>query len=358
MFEPEGYSHVLVYGARLAGREVRDYLKRQRIEIDGFLDRDTSLEDADGVPVTTAQVWAQQHETAKACVIIGLFNNYVDVSEVVNQLQALGYGRIISLVEFVRLFPEGQPFRYWLVDPQVYVAHASNIGRLREGLADEASRELLDRIVAFRTTGDYRQLPAPSGRQYFPEDLPVWPQPMRFIDCGAYTGDTVAEMRAHGLEFEAVAAFEPNLEYYATLRHNLSALDAVVFPCGVSDGNRRVGFDGSQGTGGHLAESGAETVTCVRLDDALVRFCPTLIKMDIEGEEPAAIAGAELLIRQSRPALAISVYHRAEHLWSIFEQLQSFALGYRFYLRCHAHCSFETVLYAIPPAAIASPDGV
>lgn len=353
MFEGQRFEHMLVYGARLAGQRVQAYLAEQGIGISAFLDRDASLEQVDGIPVANARDWALGHDPASACVIIGLFNNYVDVGEVVSQLQALGYGRVISLVEFVRHFPEGQPFRYWLVDPRYYETHAERIANLREHLADETSRQLLDRIVEFRISGDYSRLPSPSPRQYFPEDLPSWPQPLRFVDCGAYTGDTVQEMRSAGLVFEAVASFEPNLENYAVLVPNLSDLHAVNFPCGVSDGNRRIGFDGALGAGGHLVESGGETVTCVRLDDALPGFAPNLIKMDIEGEEPAALEGARNMLNQYRPNLAISIYHRAEHLWSIFEQLQGYGLPYRYYLRCHAHSSFDTVLYAVNSREVA-----
>lgn len=352
MLDVQRFSHVLVYGARLAGQRVQDYLAGEGIEVSAFLDRDASLKSVDGISVATASDWAASHDPASACVIIGLFNNYVDVGEVVTQLQQLGYARVVSLVEFVRHYPKGQPFRYWLVEPSYYQAHAERIARMRGQLADEASRELLDRIVDFRITGDYLQLPAPTPRQYFPEDLPAWPQPLRFIDCGAYTGDTVEEMRTAGLTFEAVATFEPNLENYAVLVKSLSDLNAVNFPCGVSDGNRRVGFDGALGAGGHLVESGEEMVTCVRMDDALPGFAPNLIKMDIEGEEPAALEGARAMLLEHRPSLAISIYHRAEHLWSILEQIEGYELGYRFYLRCHARSTFDTVLYAIAPAPV------
>jgi len=353
VFDVQSFEHVLVYGARLAGQRVQAYLANEGIKVSAFLDRDDSLDQVDGIPVATASDWAAGHDPATVCVIIGLFNNYVDVGEVVAQLQHLKYGRVVSLVEFVRHYPKGQPFRYWLVDPRYYEAHAARIAHVRESLADEASRELLDRIVDFRITGDYLRLPAPSLQQYFPADLPAWPQPLRFIDCGAYTGDTVEEMRAAGLTFEAVATFEPNLENYAVLVKSLSDLNAVNFPCGVSDGNRRVGFDGALGAGGHLVESGGDTVTCVRMDDALPGFAPNLIKMDIEGEEPEALEGARAMLLEHRPNLAISIYHRAEHLWSILEQIEGYGLGYRFYLRCHARSTFDVVLYAITPEQVA-----
>lgn len=337
---------LLIYGARVAGRQVSDYLHAQGETVHGFLDRDPSLREVDGLRVASAETWAQANDASRARVVLGLFNSYMDVGAIIDQLEQLGYGEIISLVEFVRLYPQKQPFRYWLVDPRVYEQHADRIAGFRAALADETSRDLLDRIVRFRTTGDYRCLPPPSAKQYFPDDLPAWPQPLRFIDCGAYIGDTVQAMCQGGLKFSAIATFEPSLDNYQRLVGNLGDDPAIHFPCGVSDSNRLSGFDPINEQGGHLVSQGGETVFCVRLDDALPGFAANLIKMDIEGEEPAALRGAEAMLHAYRPNLAISIYHRAEHLWEIFEQLHGYGLGWRFYLRCHAYSSFETVLYA------------
>ena len=147
MFDICEWDHVLIYGARLAGQRVREYLAAQAIPVSGFLDRDSSLGRVDGLGVSTARDWAGRHDATRACVIIGLFNYYVDVAEVVVQLQALGYGRVVSLVEFVRQYPQNQPSRYWLVDPRYYEANTQRIEAMRTRLADETSRELLDRIV-------------------------------------------------------------------------------------------------------------------------------------------------------------------------------------------------------------------
>ena len=344
-----GYDHLLIYGARLAGRRVRDYLAARGQRVDAFLDRDESLAEVDGVPVFSAQGWAAKHDPAKACVLIGVFNAHVDTKTIFDDLEALGFGRLVSLVEFVRLYPEDQPFRYWLVAPGFYEQHASRIAALRVALEDETSKQLLDAIVEYRTLGDPRCLPEVTGQQYFPADLPRLPEPLRFIDCGAYVGDTVEELLAGGFDFDSLATFEPDLDNYRQLTAQLGKVPgAIHFPCGVSDSNRLSGYDPSLGAGGHLVESGGNPVCCVRLDDALPGFAPNFLKMDIEGEEPAALRGAQALLRAHRPHLAISIYHRAEHLWEIAEQLQGYELGYRFYLRCHSPSSFDAVLYAIP----------
>jgi hypothetical protein len=99
-----------------------------------------------------------------------------------------------------------------------------------------------------------------------------------------------------------------------------------------------------------VSADGGSTVTAVALDDVLVGWHPTFIKMDIEGSEVEALAGARRVILENRPSLAICVYHRPDHLWRIPLLLSRSAdmIGYRYYLRAHGFNGFDTVLYASP----------
>ena len=69
--------------------------------------------------------------------------------------------------------------------------------------------------------------------------------------------------------------------------------------------------------------------------------------MDIEGAEIEAIKGARNTISKHKPDLAISVYHKIEHLWEIPLLIKSLKSNYKFYLRSHEHFNQETVLYAV-----------
>lgn len=85
----------------------------------------------------------------------------------------------------------------------------------------------------------------------------------------------------------------------------------VIDAC-VSDTQCDAAFDFGKGTGrGRLASRGDIAVKTVTLDD-LVRSGqlppPTLIKMDIEGAELAALHGARALLRRYRPQLLLSVH--------------------------------------------------
>jgi hypothetical protein len=69
--------------------------------------------------------------------------------------------------------------------------------------------------------------------------------------------------------------------------------------------------------------------------------------MDIEGAELEALKGARETIEKYHPGLAISVYHKPEDIWVIPQWINEIG-GYDFYLRPHAHSTFDTVCYAIP----------
>jgi hypothetical protein len=104
------------------------------------------------------------------------------------------------------------------------------------------------------------------------------------------------------------------------------------------------------------AVSGGEgmDVEAVALDEFLHDWGPTYIKMDIEGSEPEALIGAQDLIRCNRPALAICVYHKSEHLWHIPLLLRSFSKEYRLFLRPHDYEGWDLVCYGIPQNRLAT----
>lgn len=74
---------------------------------------------------------------------------------------------------------------------------------------------------------------------------------------------------------------------------------------------------------------------------------PTFIKMDIEGAEKEALLGAERIIRQKRPKLAISAYHKPEDIYELAQLIQKFNPNYRFSLQRYGRGIADMVLYAV-----------
>ena len=71
--------------------------------------------------------------------------------------------------------------------------------------------------------------------------------------------------------------------------------------------------------------------------------------MDIEGYEPAALLGGREMIAAHAPILAVTLYHKIEHLWQLPLLIHRFRPDYQFYLRRYAEDCWETVCYAVPP---------
>jgi hypothetical protein len=124
---------------------------------------------------------------------------------------------------------------------------------------------------------------------------------------------------------------------------------------GVSDLNCTLRFDAGGSLSSATNPNGALEITCMTVDDLLQDTTPTYIKMDIEGAEPEALHGASRAIRRSAPILAVSAYHRPNHLWRIPALLKSLRPDYRIFLRPHNEEGWDTVCYAVPNDRLSSP---
>lgn len=71
-----------------------------------------------------------------------------------------------------------------------------------------------------------------------------------------------------------------------------------------------------------------------------------LIKLDVEGSEMSVLSGARDSIVQWRPKMAISLYHRKEHLFEIPEFLLSLHADYKFSVSVNNPTFVDMVLYA------------
>lgn len=132
------------------------------------------------------------------------------------------------------------------------------------------------------------------------------------VDGGAHVG--VLTVLAASLCPEGrVFAFEPAPDSHAHLVANLAAngaTNATAEACALYDRDGEVTLDVSVAypAGAHVAESGGAAVPAVRLDTwasgrGLTRL--DLVKLDVEGAELAALAGAEQTIRRLRPVVVV-----------------------------------------------------
>lgn len=343
-------SRIFIYGTGSMAQSVYRVLTENGLMISGFLNhRLPGNPFLNGLPILGPE------NASEAIVVIGIHNRDAEIPPILERLKSLGAARIITPIDLYDFYGEALGIRYWLTKRDFYFSFMSVIEDVDSMWADEESQSLYAALLEFRITGDYSLLPQPDLRhQYFPLDIPAWKTPLRFVDCGAFDGDTLLNFQKSNIPLEAVSAFEPDENNFRKLAQYVNAEKGYfptvnLWPCGVYSSTKQLSFNSGKGEASAASAAGSSMVQCISLDEAIPTFMPNLIKMDIEGAEPDALLGARSLIQGSRPGLAISIYHRPEHLWQIPLLVENLAQGqYRYFLRAHAFNDFDVVLYAIP----------
>jgi len=348
----DAYSPIFIYGAGNMGKDVCRVMTSQGIKVEAFLDRKASAgEQWNGIPVYPPD-WddvplSQRRQTG---VIIALHNRDVEIPPIIKALLKRGYGRIITLIEFFDHFAEEVGDRFWLTSRSNYKQWEEDISKGYSIWADEPSQQLYLKLLKFRLTGDYDVLPPlEQDCPYFPTGFLVWDAPLRLVDGGAFDGDTLRSVFSSQYPVEAAAVFEPdpdNLNELIKYLCSVSSCQIYLWPCAIYSSTQQLYFSSNIGEGSHLLSSGNISIQATALDDVLRPFKPNLIKLDIEGAEVDGLMGAKRIIRENRPGLAICIYHRPEHMWQIPLLINSWDLGYKFYMRMHKHNGFELVMYA------------
>jgi FkbM family methyltransferase len=342
---------VLIYGAGNKGQEVARFLMAQGYVVSGFLDANAEPgQTISGIHVATMDNWLRNNTASRYSIVIAIHNSMVEIPPLQQSIKDRGFKQVLNIIELYNAFPGALPEHYWLTDKTNYMPFGATLDRLDAILADELSRQWLEAVVCFRLSGNYALLPAPSSEsQYCPNDLPIWQKPLRFIDCGAFDGDTLKHLQQCGYKFEAVATFEPDPKNFQKLVQTVGDfVNVVCIPCALGAKTEMLRFNADSSASSHVSSSGTQNIQCVTLDESLPSFAPDFIKMDIEGAELDALRGAYRMISKHRPNLAISLYHTPAHLWQIPLLLYDWNLDYRLYIRGHFHNSFDLILYALP----------
>jgi FkbM family methyltransferase len=189
--------------------------------------------------------------------------------------------------------------------------------------------------------------------QYFDLDLIQCGPDEVFVDAGAYDGGTVIDyLNVYGGgAYKNIYCYEITSIAFEALSKNLAGLPHIQLnKKGVAE---KPGFmyivEHDDFTSIRLSDTGSVPVETVTLDEDISEPV-TFIKMDIEGSEQIAIRGAARHIREDRPKLAISLYHKNDDIWEIPRLIEQIAPGYQFYLRYYGSSNFvaELVLIAIP----------
>lgn len=296
-------SHCLIYGAGVAGHYLAGRFKRFGVIVDCFIDPDESkgpVDETTGIKVITEKELAAN--------------------------KALYSGKT-----FVVSYP---------VKP---VAH-----EVRKRLIEEIG---IDEKNICMGIFDWRNNQGQYFDYFAPNDNEV------FVDCGCFDGATCynfAGWCGHK-GFEHIYSFEADPENYKKSKKLLEPLGKCeLFNYGISDVNKKVyfsseAFETSCIISREEAEKrnfeGVTEIETVALDDILKGKRVTFIKMDIEGAEYEALLGARQLIKENRPRMAISVYHKFEDFVTLANLVLEMHPDYMIAFRHYGFDELETIMY-------------
>ncbi len=352
----------VLFGAGNLGRKVLQCLRSIEVEPLAFADNGQFKwgTQVDGLPVLSPRDAAERYGSS-ALFIVTIWSLGQFYPDSRTMLERLGCVKVASTA-FLRWRFSDRLLPDFCQDlPHKVYEEASEVRRAASLWADEmSSREYLGH-VRWRALGDQDALGPPVAEEsYFLDSLYRICDQERFVDCGAYTGDTAEVLIRRNPAFSRIVAIEADPANFKRLTEWVSTLDGSVasrinaLNVAVGATRGKLHFRASGDEGARLAEDGNVVVECVPLDDLLAEAPPTFIKMDIEGAEIDALNGARHAIQTHRPILSICVYHKQSDLWRIPLLIHSLAHDYGLFLRPHDVDGWQLVCYAVPPNRLRS----
>lgn len=348
---------IVLFGAGNLGRRTLALLRGSGRDVVAYADNDAGRwgDLIDGVPVLSPDDASSQFAAdGLAVVTIWRAEGGHDFLATREALHGKGWRRVESFIPLYWAYG-ADALPYITIDlPTKVLAARDNVLAAADLWGDERSLREYVAQVRWRLTGDFAALPPAEPNQYFADGIVAVGPDEVFVDCGAFTGDTLMDVAARVGSWRAYHAFEPDPASFVALQATVEKLPAEMgdrvhlHRAATADRPYTAQFDATGLGSASLSGAGMYEVECVAIDDIVIDPPPTFVKMDIEGAESAALYGCSKGIREGRPLLAIAAYHKQADLWELPQQVHDMMPAYRMFLRPHVSEGFDTVLYAMP----------
>jgi FkbM family methyltransferase len=347
-------NRMVIMGTGHLGRTLAERLSNLPVTVECFCDNNPLVQGSVvmGRPVLSVPDAVKKYNGI-ASFIIGIYHS----SSPQIQLQKLGCQAVVTAATLCRHFgPPLTPLESIDFPDEIYFNRASVVEC--EGIwADEKSRSEYAKVLNWFMAANQETLLEhdPAEETYFPKDLWSMSEDDHFADCGAFNGDSVLMFLENvGMKFKQATAYEPDPRNIEALNANLAALPVQyrkkvkVVNAALAAKSGYLQFSVSGTAGSAVNEEADFKIKCVFLDEEHCNSPATFLKMDIEGYELEALNGASEMIAKHAPILAVTCYHKVQHLWQIPLLIKSFRSDYKFYLRRYSEDCWETVCYAVP----------
>ncbi len=250
--------------------------------------------------------------------------------------------------------PEVPLYGWELFDRKYLEAHIDEIEECEKLFTDKTSRDVFTDMIKFRYTAEPKYLSNVQSPVEMYSSLINRDTISKVLDCGAYRGDSACDI-IDSLSPDEIICFEPDPKTFIKLSVYAENEDRCIvrpmnFAAGDETKNIEFSSSGSRGSGLEGKNKRAKSAEIsVKTIDSLETYDFDLIKLDVEGDEDAALRGAMTTFANSRPALSISVYHRTADLFKIPLTIAKLYPNYNFYMR-RVPCipAWDISFFAIP----------
>ena len=234
-----------------------------------------------------------------------------------------------------------------IMDDRFIAQYRQEIKHAYSLLADEQSRKVFKGALDFYYTGElkYLDMIESDKDEVFANILRLREE--RYLDLGAYRGDTVDEFLHYTDGYRSITAVEPNPKNYKKLCEHIGTIEyATALNAGIADRVGTMTISKKAGRMPVLGDTNGVEIPVTTVD--MIDCSPTYIKIDIEGMESQMLTGAKQTLRALEPKLNLAAYHRTEDFFSLINRLHEINPDYRIYLRKHPYIPcWDLNIYAV-----------
>lgn len=327
-------NNLFIFGASNAGKKAINYCENHNYKVLSVVDNNPDKwgKRFNGYAVISPEKLLEYGSNNIVVLIASVY-----LKEIAQQLNDMGIKNIFSahlcqMLETRKLSP-------------ISNQDMQQVEKLKLIVADEKSRETIDRIAELRNKGVNNLYEVFAGRQYFQKDIFEFSNEV-FLDCGSYIGEEIDYLNGLNCGRHKIYAFEPDYKNFAVINKKYcSCPNIICINKGVWNQSCELYFNADGTDGSMVSEYGTDRIEAAAIDE-IINEKVTFIKMDIEGSELQAIQGAKKTIVRDKPKLAICIYHLDSDLWEIPFAIHSLAEDYDIFIRQHSLGLSDTVMYA------------
>jgi FkbM family methyltransferase len=349
---------IVLYGAGDLGQMAKKYFEKIGVKVEFIVDIRADIwrekECWKGAQVLFPEEVSVEQKNTHLLAVCIVKIPYIPL---IDNLSNNGWRDIVPFYDIAEAYREYHPLSNGWFANLIDSADILKISSVLNMWSDDISRAHHLQFIAWRLLREewvFENADINTENRFFiPEVVDLLSDHESFADIGAHHGKVTKKfIETVSNNFKKIWMVEPDSLNLQILNDYFSQIEQPdkkkihILPRVVSDKSGTSKFYEGLGYASQLSCLGSTDVDLTTIDD--LDISPTFIKLHLEGDELAALKGAEKTIFKYRPIIVFTTYHNDDGIWKLPIWIMRNFTNYQFYMRLHAWCGNGSVLYAIP----------